>query len=587
MKRHLFPLLSSLVVLLGACSPSRKTANAPLEPVALENVRTGGELAERIARNFDRLETEYYHPENVYWSEKQSGGWPADKEGRTILALTMDAQASGRQPKYLKQLIDMLPAHLNAKGYLGTIHPGADEQQLSGHGWLLRGLCEYYEWTGDPHVLEAARTIADSLFLPVRPLVKDYPSDPASRVTGAGDMSGSTQNTVNGWRLSSDVGCVFIGMDGLIHYYRHDRDPRIKAVIDDLVNLYLNIDLVGIKAQTHASLTALRGLLRYADITGEDSLVTETEKRWQTYKDYGMTENFENYNWFERYDTWTEPCAIIDSYLAAVQLWGKTRNPAYLEDAEKIYLNGIAATQRANGGFGCDKPVGVDFHELSIHADEAYWCCTMRGGEGLGRAAQYSYFTAGDTLFVPFYRENRLEIADKGIALAQKTEYPFGQQMEMTLEKAPAKAISLAFFIPSYMSPDSLSVNGEKAAVETKNGFAVLTRRFSPGDRVTLDYSFTTAWQPLQNKDITDTTLRKALYGPLVLGTAQGRPFPATAATTTPPQRLGDSYRFLVESTGDTLTPLYHLMDPSVCLKDRYRRGVINSRDIKQKSENN
>ena len=63
-----------------------------------------------------------------------------------------------------------------------------------------------------------------------------------------------------------------------------------------------------------------------------------------------MTENHENYNWFDRFDTWTEPCAIIDSYLLAVQLWEHTMKPEYRDDAELIYYNGICHTQRNNGG---------------------------------------------------------------------------------------------------------------------------------------------------------------------------------------------------------------------------------------------
>ena len=118
-----------------------------LAPAGFENVTVGGELGDRLSRNFDRMETELYQPEQVYWTEQESGGWPGDKEGRTILALVLDGRASHREPKYLGELIRLLPEHLNAKGYLGSIHEGeVDEQQLSGHGWLLRGLCEYYAW---------------------------------------------------------------------------------------------------------------------------------------------------------------------------------------------------------------------------------------------------------------------------------------------------------------------------------------------------------------------------------------------------------------------------------------------------------
>ena len=95
-----------------------------LAPAGFENVTVGGELGGRLSRNFDRMETELYQPEQVYWTEQESGGWPGDKEGRTILALVLDGRASHREPKYLGELIRLLPEHLNAKGYLGSIHEG-------------------------------------------------------------------------------------------------------------------------------------------------------------------------------------------------------------------------------------------------------------------------------------------------------------------------------------------------------------------------------------------------------------------------------------------------------------------------------
>lgn len=117
------------------------------QPVNCEEFVIKGDLAKRLNQNFNRLEEEKYQPEHVFLTDKESGGWPGDTEGRTILGLVMDARATGRDPKYLQTIIDLLPVHLNAEGYMGDIHPGImDEQQLSGNGWMLRGLCEYYLW---------------------------------------------------------------------------------------------------------------------------------------------------------------------------------------------------------------------------------------------------------------------------------------------------------------------------------------------------------------------------------------------------------------------------------------------------------
>ncbi|HJB84507.1 MAG TPA: glycoside hydrolase family 127 protein [Candidatus Alistipes merdigallinarum] len=575
-----------------------------LKTAGFESVTIGGELSERLNRNFDRMETELYQPEQVYWTEEESGGWPADKEGRTILALVLDARASHRAPKYLDELITLLPEHLNAKGYLGSIHEGqVDEQQLSGHGWLLRGLCEYYAWKQDPKVLDMAKTIVDSLFLPIAPFVDRYPLSNEERIAGTGEMSGSIQNTVNGWRLSSDIGCVFIGMEGLIHSYQYIPSAESKALIEQLIGLFRRMDLVGIKAQTHASLTAMRGMLRYASLTGDTTLVPEVESRWQLYKEYGMTENNENYNWFERYDTWTEPCAIIDSYLVAVQLWAATRNPAYLEDAEKIYFNGIAATQRANGGFGCDRPVGVIFPDIAIHADEAHWCCTMRGGEGLGRAAEYAYFTAGDTVFVPAYHESTLALADRGLTVEQHTEYPFGNRIEFVVKEAPKREMTLALFVPSDMRIESMVASRPEFGTISgpQNGFVTATGRFAAGDTLTLTYGFDARWVRLENKDITDSTRYKAMYGPLVLGyeaetplefmgeveivpASDGRSCAVRGAKECRPVAAGKSGKNsfkrdgatfeIVEGTEHRFTPLYHLLDPAVSSGANYHRMV-------------
>ena len=530
---------------LCSCHGREAAADSTLKPVSPESVTVSGELAERISRNFDRLETPLYQPEAVFWTEEESGGWPADKEGRTILALVLDSRASGRTPVYLDTMMKILPTKLNERGYLGTIHtPVVDEQQLSGHGWLLRGLCEYYEWKGDSAALNVARGIAENLFLPIDEAIDRYPVDSIARHKDVGDMSGSAQNTVNGWRLSSDVGCVFIGMEGLIHYYAHDRNPQIKHLIDKMIALYLGIDLAGVRAQTHASLTALRGMLRYADITGDDSLIPEVKTRWALYKERGMTENFENYNWFDRFDTWTEPCAVIDSYIVAMQLWQATRNPEYLTDADRIYYNGICMEQRANGGFGCDTPVGRKSDEIGIHADEAHWCCTMRGGEGLSRVAQYAWYTAGDSIFVPVYHASTLSLPDRGLKIKEETDYPLGDKVRFIIDESSGKSFTLALVAPSDVKVTVLTVNDKGVDMNATDGFYHITRAFKAGDTVELTYEMEDRRVPTHY----DSSYYKMMRGPLVLS---------------------------VPVDGDSIAPLYHLMSLEVSSEAGFRRRVL------------
>lgn len=531
-------LMGCLLVLSCTRQPSGIT------PVPLDAIRTGGELATRIDRNFDRLEDDMYRPDSVFhsrlWLE-----WPGDAQGRIVLGLVCDARASGREPLYLKTILDHYPQFMNGQGYFGPVFDGMlNEQQLSGNGWVLRGLCEYYEWTHDPVALDRIRAIVNGLFMHGKGLFKDYPIDPANRRKNLGDAIGEIVYNDAQWILSSDIGCVFIGMEGLIHAYKLIGGEDLKELIDELIARFLEVDLVGIRAQTHASLTACRGLIRYAEITGDESLIPEAQKRWELYRQYGMTEGYQNYNWFCRYDTWSEPCAVVDSYMVAVQLWQHTGDPKYLDQAELIYYNGICHDQRENGGFGCDfcPSLHTHRHDLAVRTDEASWCCTMRGSEGLSSAASYAFFRDGKDLVVPFYRDCALDL--DGFRLSEKTNYPFDPEQGevlLTVEQASAKVKALRLRQPYGATDLKVEVCGEEVPAVFDGSFLRIARKFRAGDTVRLSFRLAAVDQEPEPGAV------KHLVGPLLYG------------------REGDA----------PATPVYHLLDPKVARATGYTKVII------------
>jgi uncharacterized protein len=574
--KYVLPFICFTIYCLPLAGQNNKLAG--LQPVNLEDIIIHGDLAKRLNQNFNRLEEEKYQPEHIFLTDKESGGWPGDTEGRTILGLVMDARATGRAPGYLQTIIDLLPKHLNSKGYMGEIHPGImDEQQLSGNGWMLRGLCEYYLWKKDDEVLKIIKSIANNLFVSGKGHYRTYPIDPEARKKGAGEMSGSIQSKLDGWKLSSDIGCLFIGMDGLIQAYDILREEQIKNVIIEMIEKFQKVDFVKIQAQTHATLTGLRGLIRYSDISGDKTYISFVENIWGMYKKWGMTENYENYNWFKRYDTWTEPCAIIDSYMLAVQLWKHTGNTQYLEDSELIYYNGIAHTQRMNGGFGCDNcPVPNDPY-LKIHAYEAHWCCTMRGGEGLGRIAENSYFTIGDTLLVPFSGDNTACINSSTglkIDITQTSVYPFNGDVKFVLNEKPKGLNCIKIYgHTKWARKHSLHINGIKVPVIINDGFVVIERSFRKGDVIELRFENVVHNEKLLNKDLASdkksnsissnsknltSELYKIMHGPLIMGVISDKPIKLKEAG----------------SKKYPLTPVYHLMDSTVVGK-AYKKQIL------------
>lgn len=360
------------------------------------------ELIERISLNRERLENDsYYRIEGVF--QEEGCDWPGDKEGRALLAFVCHYKINGARIPCMELLLGQMPKRTNADLYFG---PDACElifeQQLSGHSWLLRGLCEHYEQFGDEFSLKALKSITEKLFLPTRGRYGSYPVN--REKIDQGGVSGSDIGIIDNWRLSSDVGCAFMSIDGLSHVYKITRDGKVKELLDEMIAVYLSIDKAALRVQTHCTLTAARGMMRMFDVTGEAYYLDGARDIYNLYVyGGGMTYTYQNLNWWGRPDTWTEPCAIVDSLMLALQLYKATSEDGYRRLAARVYANGFATAQRQNGGAGTDTLVCPDspWNYLAAQGYEAYFCCTMRLSEGLWYINENKELLFTETFGVP------------------------------------------------------------------------------------------------------------------------------------------------------------------------------------------
>lgn len=537
------------------------------QPIAFADQQPGGLLRQRLEKHMDRMEEEKYQPDQFFLTNPKNEWqwlWAGDMEGRSILALVFDAQATGRTPKYLDTIMARLPQHLNTNGYFGEIHPAgiAAEEQLSGNAWTLRALCELYLWKKNQATLEQARRLVKELFLPLSGYYyPGYPIHPEDRVHGGG-VKGEQVKVLN-YISSSDILSSFIPIDAMTQFYSIEPSPELKRVIDEAVTRFLEVDLERLKAQTHASLSSMRGVLRWYSLTGDKKLLDAIVSRFSHYENYAMSENYENWNWFGRPE-WTEPCAIIDSLLVAMDLWRFTGQQKWLEDAHMIAFNAIGATQRANGGFGLDSCPGAgDSPWLTIKSPEAHWCCTMRGGEGLSRLAQYAWFSEPSTATLAFPGDNRavLRLDGGSITVVQQSGYPANFGSRLKIEAADvSKAITLRFFAPSFTCDHKLTVNGEYASAKVKSGFISVKRKWKAGDSIAWDFKPVTHWCEPRNKN-TAVSWRTLQYGPLILCALGDGKRPITLPANAP--------EILVRQSDDSflckdikLTTVHQMMDP-------------------------
>ncbi len=587
MTRHrhaLSAVLSAVFVFLGGTSFSAEkipaSAGIPAIPavrgvpvsVPLDDVRMTGELKTRMDANFNRLEEEKFRPPTLF--DKPNDGWPGDLEGRTMLGLILLSRATGREPKYLNAIMAMYPDRLNDRGYLGPVmDPNAiSEQTLGGQFWVLRALGEYADWKGDTRAAVLAGRLARNLYLPLEDAFASYPITPVERKSD-GSQYGSEVRSVGRWRLSSDIGCGFGGLDGLTDLYARRPSPEIDALIGRMIARYREEDPARVQAQMHSTLTAARSVLRHYESTGRKDLLRLAAERYDLYRTRAMTDTHENHNWFGK-PWWTEPCAVIDSFILAVQLWRFTGEARYLEDAHMAYFNGMAVEQRANGGFGCNSCALADTPFVEVRIQEAHWCCTGRGAEGLSRAAQYCFFTDDAGIYVPFYQdcEAVLRLGSRSMTVRERTKYPWEGAVRLDiLDAGTGIETAIGLFIPSWAENPSMKVNGAAAKTVRKAGFITVTRAWKPGDMVELSFiQRVTARPPVSAAN--GSGYHTFRYGPLVLA-ADGPGIVKLGAHTRFTRK--SEREFVSERGGVVLTPLYHLLDPAVTAGTGWKRQVL------------
>ncbi len=337
-------------------------------------------INDHIEKSFDRLSKKDYLINDLLNGD---GNWPGDWEGRALLAFCCLYKSCGKKATAMDEFISRINEVLNAEGFVGDVfNPDAvNEQQLSGNGWFLSSLCEYYKLFKDEKILSVAKKVFENLFYAALPAYDVYPLEPREKEDGG--VGGHNFEKKNGWFLSTDVGCAFIGVDGVSRYYELTKDEKAKKFMEKTADKFCEIDKLKVKAQTHATLTASRAYFRFYKVTGDKKYFDIAKDHFELYVSEGMTYTYENFNWFNRKDTWTEPCAVTDSLILAIWFFEDTKDEYYKTLARRIWFNGLSNCHRDNGGAGPNSCVSELNPYLSIFMYEAQFCCTMRYAEGL------------------------------------------------------------------------------------------------------------------------------------------------------------------------------------------------------------
>jgi uncharacterized protein len=133
-------------------------------------------------------------------------------------------------------------------------------------------------------------------------------------------------------------------------------------------------------------------------------------------------------------------------------------------------------------------------------------CCPPNVARLLPSLPGYVYAKSDQTVYINLFMQNKANFmfGEKNLEIAQKTEYPWDGNVEITLTPEETKAFNLKIRIPGWSEnsaiPENLytyenaqskpvvvKVNGKKVKADRDKGYAVLYRKWKAGDVVTVE----------------------------------------------------------------------------------------------------
>jgi DUF1680 family protein len=280
-------------------------------------------------------------------------------------------------------------------------------------------------------------------------------------------------------------------------------------------------------AHIHANtqIPKLIGLARLHELTGEERHIRAAGFFWETVtRDYSYViggnadrEDFQATRSISRHIT-EQTCESCNSYnmmKLTRYLYADKPSARYFDYYERTHLNHILAQHHPQTGmFAYMVPLMSGSHrEFSTPFDD-FWCCVGTGMESHAKHGDSIYWTSGNDVTVNLYIPSALSLSRPRIGLRLETEYPFADEIALTITQSPGPKVStIALRIPAWCENPRVSVNGQALRPAVADGYLRLRRTWKEGDAIRLNLPRELRIEPTPD----DPNTVALMLGPLVL----------------------------------------------------------------------
>lgn len=216
-----------------------------------------------------------------------------------------------------------------------------------------------------------------------------------------------------------------------------------------------------------------------------------------------------------------ESCVTHNSQKLSANLFRWTASPVYADAYFNTYYNAVLPSQnQENGRVVYHLPLGSPRTKLFLSEND-FRCCNGSGIEAFAQLHSNIYFHRENNVWVNLFIPSELNWSEKGILLAQTTNFPEEPKITLKISCRKKTAFTLNLLIPSWAKEDvKILVNGRPVHVNIQPvSFAEINREWSNGDVVELVFSY-----KFHLKSMPDNlNVIACFYGPVMLAFETGR----------------------------------------------------------------
>jgi DUF1680 family protein len=197
---------------------------------------------------------------------------------------------------------------------------------------------------------------------------------------------------------------------------------------------------------------------------------------------------------------YAETCASVGMSFFAKRMFESTKDSKYTDVLERELYNGTISGMSLDGkSFFYVNPLEVvpeasekDHLREHVKVERQKWfgcaCCPPNLARLISSIGGYAYETNDEGIFMNLYIGGLIETNLRGIDLAfqVETNYPWDEEVEITIETKTSVAFKYAVRIPGWCKAFEISLNGKEVPYTLSKGYAYIDRTWENQDQIIL-----------------------------------------------------------------------------------------------------